>query len=193
MIAVDTSRNTRGSILPSMPSLTTIGCASLALLLTISSTNAPDKAIGNANFQSSAIVSTQTTELYAYNNGNNITTYFTEGYMLSKMLSESLKRLEEIKRLEYNWNGYEAEPFSPAFVNRVETIVRGLSKQPKIYPTAQSSIQLEYKNENGDYLEFEIFKNGIINQFLLKKDGESKTHKRIPKNTLNKVIESFYE
>ncbi|MBR6788249.1 MAG: hypothetical protein IKM44_00365 [Clostridia bacterium] len=192
MIAVDTSRNTLGSILLSKPSLATIGCASLALLLTFSSTNAPDKAIGKANFQSSSIVSTQTTELYAYNNGN-IISYFTEDYMFSKMLNESLKRLEEIKRLEYNWNGYEAEPFSAAFITRVETIVRGLLKQPKIYPTAQSSIQLEYKNENGDYLEFEIFRNGIINQFLLKKDGESETHKRIPKNTLNRVIESFYE
>lgn len=193
MITVDTSRNTRGSILSSMPSLTTIGCASLALLLTISSTNAPDKAIGNANFQSSSIISTQTTELYAYNNGNNIVSYFTGDYMFSKMLRESLKRLEEIKRLEYNWNGYEAEPFSPAFVTRVETIVRGLSKQPKIYPTAQSSIQLEYQNEDGDYLEFEIFKNGIINQFLLKKDGSSEIYKRIPKNTLNRIIELFYE
>lgn len=193
MITVDTSRNTQGSILSSMSSLTTIGCASLALLLTISSTNAPDKAIGNANFQSSSIISTQTTELYAYNNGNNIVSYFTGDYMFGKMLSESLKRLEEIKRLEYNWNGYEAEPFSPAFVTRVETIVRGLSKQPKIYPTAQSSIQLEYKNEDGDYLEFEIFRNGIINQFLLKKDGRSEIHKRIPKNTLNRIIELFYE
>ena len=108
------------------------------------------------------------------------------------MLRESLVRLEEIKSLKHNWNGYGAKPFSTSMISQIEKIIRNLSKQPEIYPTAQSSIQLEYNNENGDYLEFEIFDDGKINQFLLKSNGEAISQKGIPQNTLNKVIESFY-
>ena len=192
MIALATSTDTKNNIISSAPSFATIGCISIALLFAASSTNAPNFNIINSQISSPAIITTQSSEFYAYNSGNNIISYFTEDYMSSNMLRESLVRLDEIKNLEYNWNGYGAEPFSASMISQIEKIIRNLSKQPEIYPTAQSSIQLEYNNENGDYLEFEIFDNGVINQFLLKSNGESISQKRIPKNTLNKVIESFY-
>lgn len=192
MIALATSTDTKNNIISSAPSFATIGCISIALLFAASSTNAPNFNIINSQISSPAIITTQSSEFYAYNSGNNIISYFTEDYMSSNMLRESLVRLDEIKSLEYNWNGYGAEPFSASMISQIEKIIRNLSKQPEIYPTAQSSIQLEYNNENGDYLEFEIFDNGVINQFLLKSNGESISQKRIPQNTLNKVIESFY-
>lgn len=192
MIALATSTDTKNNIISSAPSFSTIGCISIALLFAASSTNAPDFNIINSQISTPAIITTQSSELYAYNGGNNIISYFTEDYMCSNMLHESLVRLEEIKSLEHNWNGYGAEPFSASMISQIENIIRNLSKQPEIYPTAQSSIQLEYNNENGDYLEFEIFDDGEINQFLLKSNGESISQKRIPQNTLNKVIKSFY-
>ena len=66
------------------------------------------------------------------------------------------KKLDAFQKLEYNWNGYEAPPIPHQVINRVRRLVKGLTFQPKIFPTACKSIQLEYEKKNGDYLEIEI-------------------------------------
>ncbi|KJE25644.1 hypothetical protein LG52_3208 [Geobacillus kaustophilus] len=40
-------------------------------------------------------------------------------------------------------------------------MIHTVIKQPKLFPTARDSIQLEFEKENGDYLEFELFENKI--------------------------------
>ena len=192
MIAIPTVTSTKSSTFSSSPSIPALGCISFAILFSAFSTNTPNTNVSKNKFPTSSIITAPTTELYAYNSGNNIVSYFSEDFMCSNMLRESLVRLGEIKKLEHNWNGYGAEPFSVELINKVEKIIRGLSRQPDIYPTAQSSIQLEYNNENGDYLEFEVFNNGKINKFILKRNGESISQKRISIRTLYKAVELFY-
>ena len=78
---------------------------------------------------------------------------------------ESLKRLEQIGNLPDGWNDSEARSFPSEFLLYVRGILSSLEIDPDIFPTARGSIQLEYNNNSGDYLEFEIFADGKIKKF----------------------------
>jgi hypothetical protein len=114
-----------------------------------------------------------------------------------KYLSEERKKqhnqmkLKEISKLEYDWNGNKAEPFSEDLINKANVIFHEMERQPKIFPTARHSIQFEYENEFEDYLEFEIFADVV--EVYCEKNGEEYEYK-IPLNTrkINKVVHDFY-
>lgn len=86
--------------------------------------------------------------------------------MCDLSFEKNLYILDEISNLNYNWNNNKAEAFSSKLINKVKNIIKQLSIQPDIFPTACESIQLEYVNERGDYLEYEIFENGKIRQYF---------------------------
>ena len=86
-------------------------------------------------------------------------------------LLKSYDKLNEIAALNANWNDNGASAFSDQLVLRVRSIVTKLQHQPFIFPTAKSSIQLEYENSFGDYLEFEIFEDGNIKMFSYDRNG----------------------
>lgn len=58
------------------------------------------------------------------------------------------KRLELIKALETNWNGYYSEPIPQRVIDRAEKLITIIDKQftihPSIHPTSIGSIQLEW-------------------------------------------------
>lgn len=170
-----------------------LGCASIALLFAISSANLPIEHRNINQPQQVEIFSSQSSGIYAYNVGDNIISYYTEGYMLNTQLEENILRINEIKELPDNWNGYGAKRFSEKIISHVTNIIYNLPNQPDIYPTAQESIQLEFNNELGDYLEFEIFENETINKFILKQNGISEKYENISKDTMSRDIEAFYE
>ena len=93
----------------------------------------------------------------------------------SPELVANLETLESIRALQKNWNENQAEPFSDALVNKVIALVKTLSFQPQIFPTAEESIQLEFDNEKGDYLEFELFENNTVRKFFCDSEGHSET------------------
>ena len=74
---------------------------------------------------------------------------------------ENLFRLDQIAKLEENWNGYGARPFSQDLVDKCKDIISELELQPKIFPTGRQSIQFQYELEDRSYLEFEIFREKI--------------------------------
>lgn len=78
-----------------------------------------------------------------------------------RTVSENLERLSEFAGLTRGWNGYDAESLDVKVIERAKMIIHRLKEQPEVYPTANSSIQLEYELSNGGYLEFEIFENRI--------------------------------
>lgn len=94
---------------------------------------------------------------------------------LSSELAANLNTLEKIRSLEKNWNENQAEPFSDALVNKVIALVKTLSFQPQIFPTAEESIQLEFDNDKGDYLEFELFENNTIRKFFCDSEDNDET------------------
>lgn len=80
----------------------------------------------------------------------------------SNMLkAQNLFRLDQIAKLEENWNGYGARPFSQDLVDKCKDIISELELQPKIFPTGRQSIQFQYELEDRSYLEFEIFREKI--------------------------------
>ena len=75
--------------------------------------------------------------------------------------ARSLEQIREIEELQYNWNGNEAARFSADLVKKARSVIMQLPIQPDIFPTARDSIQFEYENNVGDYLEFELFQNRL--------------------------------
>ena len=78
-------------------------------------------------------------------------------------LCNSLAKLSEIERLTSvkNWNGNDADPISKEVYNRARDVLLRLINQPFIALTANDSIQLEYHNDDGAYLEFEVFTDKV--------------------------------
>ena len=106
-------------------------------------------------------------------------------------LLRSYDTLAEIRALPDNWNGNGAPRFSPRLLDRICGIVETLPRQPDIFPTANDSIQLEYENSRGDYLEFEIFEDGRIKEFLCEAQG-SRTQ-IVRQEALGETVRRFYE
>lgn len=89
----------------------------------------------------------------------------------SPTLQENLLTLKAISELKFNWNGYEALPFTKTLIDKVEAILPSLSTQPFIFPTGRNSLQFEYhyvifadspdKKDEDHYLEFEVYEDKL--------------------------------
>lgn len=105
--------------------------------------------------------------------------------------SNNLLRLVEIGQLPDNWDENHASSFSPELLSIANGIVMKSLIQADIFPTARDSIQFEYENSLGDYLELEVFEGGRIKLFSYSHDGSSVT-KDIALSDINKVVGEFY-
>lgn len=85
----------------------------------------------------------------------------------------SIKRLNEIKRLTYDWNGYGAGPFSKSLIRKCKKIIFGLVVQPEIFPSGRDSILFEYEFNNEIHLEFEVQERRTICAIIFRPDYES--------------------
>jgi hypothetical protein len=70
-------------------------------------------------------------------------------------------KLEDLRNLPKDWNGYGADPIPNELIDICEVIYAKLEPKPKVFPTARNSIQFEYEMLSGKYLEFEIFAHEI--------------------------------
>ena len=105
---------------------------------------------------------------------------------------QNLKKLEYFKEMSYNWNDNGAEPFSQSLIEKCKDLLNILPKQPEIFPTAAKSIQFEYDNDNGDYLEFNVYDEHIeIFQIINDEESESVLNIR-QKSNLQKIVSDFY-
>lgn len=163
-------------------------CAVILSCLTPTFTDAVP--LQQINVESATLVSTELTNQSAYYNGN---TYFSwDGIsVMSVDRAKSLLRIIEIEKLQDNWNGNGAESFSKNILATAKAIVFQLSVQPSIFPTARDSIQFEYENALGDYLEFELFDNGQLKMFSFSHLGNAETT-YIAVSEMNEVVNRFY-
>lgn len=104
----------------------------------------------------------------------------------------SLNCIDEIANLKDDWNGNGANAFSADFLDKMRGVVTHLQRQPEIFPTAQDSIQFEYENSIGDYLEIEFFETGRIKLFSHTHKGESSSYD-IQSKDIDRVVTEFYE
>lgn len=78
-------------------------------------------------------------------------------------------KFEEIAQLKDNWNGHGASSFDEVFVHWVEDLYKLVSDpdvEVEFFPTAKGSIQLEWENDEGSYLELECFPTGEVKAFV---------------------------
>ena len=65
--------------------------------------------------------------------------------------AENLRKLDEISSLKENWNGNGAPVIPPTVIKKARALVKALTVQPEIFPTALETIQLEFDNKHHDY------------------------------------------
>ena len=118
---------------------------------------------------------------------------------LDKNLSEldhkqqsNLTKLQQIAQLKDNWDGYGAEHFSEQLIHRAKCLIHRLYIQLEIFPTANSSLQIEYEKDNGDYLEFQFTGNGSCEGFMFKNGSEEYFHSQDNYLSINAQVEDFY-
>lgn len=105
------------------------------------------------------------------------------------------KKLEEIGKLPYDWNGYGAKPFTTALIDKCEKIISVLNHQPQIYPTGRQSIQFQYELADRSYLEFEIFEDKTMCLCVPKRIYANAKEMKIVDSEaakIKEIVENFY-
>ncbi len=117
-----------------------------------------------------------------------------DSYSIQQVILNNLNKLTQFAKYEKNWNGYDADPFSPDLISIMMDLILRLRIQPQIFPVADNSIQIEYDGENGRYLEFQIYENGKVHCY--REDGKGNDEEKtldLNATEINKIVEEFYE
>lgn len=138
----------------------------------------------------SSLLSMDFVDEMEYNN-RSINLWWEGGSVMSSDKANNLVRIMEIRQLQDNWNGNNASKFSEKLLEIAKELVMNTGIQGEIFPTARDSIQFEYENEAGDYLELEVFEDEKIKVFSFSHDGKPTTQ-NVPICDINKVVNSFY-
>ena len=112
-------------------------------------------------------------------------------YTLSMKSMDNLKKLNKIAGLKDDWNLHGASSFSESLIEFCRNMLLKLNRQPDIFPTANDSIQFEFEN-NGDYLEIEIYDDLSRIEYYMKKGGKE-IEKSAFVQDLIQVVDTFYE
>ncbi len=107
--------------------------------------------------------------------------------------SFNLAKLKVISELQNDWNGNGAGAFSSALIEKVRDLLEHLTIQPQIFPTALSSVQLEYDNSKRDHMEIEIGEYDVAEVFCVTYDGrESFESISVDYKSINERVGAFY-
>lgn len=111
-------------------------------------------------------------------------------YSLSMKTMDNLKKLNRIASLKDDWNLHGASSFSESLLKLCRNMLLKLNRQPDIFPTANDSIQFEFKNKD-DYLEIEIFDDLSHIEYYMKKGGKEIEKSTVVQDVI-KVVNPFY-
>lgn len=186
LVPPDDSVKRSPKITPVIASACTIAC----FITIVSATNRIQVEYPQQSLLDVYTISTEFSEKRMYNSGN-INLYLDGVNAMNEDLLRSYQKISEIRCLPDNWNGNGASRFSIELLDSIRDIVDKAVHQPKIFPTARDSIQLEYENNIGDYLEFEIFEGGRFKEFFCGHGGEIRTE-NISKEMIYEVVNKFY-
>lgn len=108
-------------------------------------------------------------------------------FSLDKLKMNKYK-LESLKRLTTNWNGYSGKPINSSLIDMTIGLLTELDYQPKIFPTGRGSIQIEYQ-QNENYIEIEVTENE--NYVFLVKGGKENTFET-QFNKIPSIVNEFF-
>lgn len=128
---------------------------------------------------------------------NNIVLDNVINFNLNKVsIEENEKKLEAIRNLKNNWNYYGAKPITKEILDIASYFIKELVIQPKIFPTANRSIQFEYydRMHPNKYLEFEIINKKNIKMYQRQQNNMSASSIIDYNNIreINNIIIGFY-
>lgn len=126
--------------------------------------------------------------------GNVNTPVFEPDIMKSASKSRSLNTLNDISKLEPDWNGYSAQPIPYDTIVLCRKIVMSLDYQPEIYPTGRRTVQMEYEKADRSYLEFEISQEKIKVMEVPKRKYKNAKKREIPASNyelLSEIVNEF--
>ena len=118
-------------------------------------------------------------------------------------LEDNIKKVEEFRKLEKDWNMYDADPLPLKVIDNAIEILKHLDIQPKVFPTAADSIQFEYEEEirtdedepiSTAYIEFEVKEDKIDMMRLIAPSCDYYKEREIALDdykALNKELETF--
>ena len=106
---------------------------------------------------------------------------------------DNMRKLTQIALLKNNRDGYGASPLPSNTIYNAQRLIRSLHIQPEIFLTANGSIQMEYENDNGDYLELQFTGRGLCEAFSC--IGGNEEYFSLPDNasSLNVLVEGFLD
>ena len=106
------------------------------------------------------------------------------------MNAETLMRLQEMKSLKKNWNGYGAEPIPNEIIEKVKNFVLHLKYEVEVFPTGNETIQIEASTNFG-YFEIEFFENKSI-LFFASNDRNEIIEKAVNEKEAFEFINKFF-
>ncbi len=112
----------------------------------------------------------------------------SERFSLDQLKSNK-RKLESIKQLTPNWNGYEGEKFNETLIANVESILSDLDYQPQIFPTGRGTIQIEKHLNDDNLVEIEVSQNEI---FAYQVKNGVEIEKEISATEINNLISDLY-
>lgn len=117
------------------------------------------------------------------------------GLIMKPDIAKSLSRLNDIRKLPDDWNGYGARAFTDTLVYKCERIINLLSIQPSIYPTGRNSIQFQYELGDKSYLELEIFEDRTLCLQVPKRIYSKAKEWQLTdseESQINEIVDNFY-
>lgn len=127
-------------------------------------------------------------------NYNGITISFIGDTIMENKKMQNIEKLNTFKSLGENWNGYKASPISHGLISSVIDLLSKLQFQPEVFPLASGKIQIEFDNDNGQYLEFELGEHCAASVYQVEANNDELEYEiDFDSQEICRIVNEFYE
>jgi hypothetical protein len=120
--------------------------------------------------------------------GVNSTRFGTSNRFSLDLLHLNLQKLESLRNLEKNWNGYESDPIDNKIIDFAKEFITKLAIQPQVFPTGRGTIQVEKHFDENNFFELELSQE-VISIYSRRNNHENEVEVTI--SEMDKIIEEL--
>ncbi|MBQ8945515.1 MAG: hypothetical protein IJ058_01765 [Lachnospiraceae bacterium] len=109
---------------------------------------------------------------------------------------ENLNKLRMMSKFESDWNGNNAKPFTKASIQLFDKLINSLNRQPKIAPTGNESLLVQYEKNDKSLLAFDVSLKKTRMVFVPEGNYDEAEEKTFTDNVISTIqteVERFYE